>query len=227
MESNLNEVVILDLFGLPGSGKTTISKSMSLNKKQYGYKIQDNIYKINNNYGAFRRMFIKLLNTFSYTIKNLFFLIDLFSLVGKDSFTSNKELIKQWINICFVLSNINKSRGKDIIIADQGIVQAAISLSYNNEDININTIIKKINEKVLFRIKHIYISIEIETCLKRLEQRKNGKSRLDNETRINIRKYHLESIKGLCEKINREFNCIVIDNNKDQKYTINNEVNFK
>lgn len=217
MEDNLKRGVIVDFFGLPGSGKSTMAHILANKLNENGYEIQEKIYCINNEYNSWKRMSIKILNTITFTIRNFSFMCELFSMFGKGAFRNYRELIKQWINVCFVLTSINQTTQKDFVIADQGIVQAAISLSVNSESADIEAVIRKLCEKVNSPVKFIYISVEIEKDLERLHQRVNGKSRVDLEKDEELKRTQLKVIQKLCYEITKSLPHTIVDNNRTYK----------
>lgn len=214
MESNLNQTIIIDLFGFPGSGKTTIVKALINEMKIKGYEVQSNIYEINNKKNSFVRSIGKLSNAFSYTLKNFRFIYDLFKSLGEKPFKNINEGIKQWINICFVLTQLNVTDYYDFVVADQGIVQAAISLTINAKDADVNTILNKLKNQIKHRTIYIYITIDIIANLDRLEMRKNGKSRIDYEQSNNKKIDHLLKYEKLFYRIISVNKYLEFDNNR-------------
>lgn len=213
MENHLGEPIIIDFFGLPGSGKTTIAHFLSSKLREDGFQIQENIYEINNDYSSVKRLVVKIWYTFCFTIKNFSYLRTLFSMLGNGAFRNRKEAIKQWINICFVLSIINKVKKQDYIVADQGIVQAAISLTIHCEKANLVDVVRKLCEKVTVPILFVNIVADFSTNLTRLQIRKDGKSRVDFEKDDSKKKIQMQEIKLRCDEITKSFECIIVDNN--------------
>ncbi|MFW6017078.1 MAG: AAA family ATPase [bacterium] len=227
MNYNSKNTIIIDFFGLPGSGKTTIAHMLAKKLDNSGYDVQENIYIINNLFSSRKRMVLKFLCMIKYSIKNLFFLYEIFSIIGNDTFKNYREALKQWINICFILTNINKKNNSNFIIADQGIVQAAISLTVNTDKNKLRKIISKLCERIVIPITFVYIDIDIETDLQRLEGRINGKSRVEMYNKAENREKELQNILLRCEEILGLLDCIVIENNvstKNNQDVLNNIV---
>jgi len=211
MESNLEREYILDFFGLPGSGKTTIAHMIARKLNEDGYKIQESTYFINNEYSLGKRILVKTLYTFNFTIKHFSFMCELFFMLEKGAFKSWKEAVKQWVNICFVLTVLNKKNNNQYIIADQGIVQAAISLGIHSEKASVVDIYRKLCEKTVKPIKFVYVEVDNETSLKRLNSRENLPINYENTDYAQIQ---LQIVTKKCEEILNAIDCITIDNNK-------------
>ncbi|MEN6460260.1 MAG: hypothetical protein ABFC94_02675 [Syntrophomonas sp.] len=216
MENHIKQGIIIEFFGLPGSGKTTLANMFADKLEQSGYSIQKSIYRINNECNTIARLLIKTYTTLCFTLNNFPFIYNLFSFIyeEKNIFRNLKDIIKQWINICFVLNYINKGNETDIVIADQGVIQAAISISFYHKNIDLNSIIKRLISQISKNQVFIYVHVDIEKDLKRLKNRKNGKSRLEKENNTIIKTMQLQKIESQCNTIANSFKCIVIDNNE-------------
>lgn len=226
MEDNMRKTVIIDFFGPPGSGKSTVVRILAGKLRNQNYKIQDNISKINNDFTSIKRIAIKSINTVTFTSKNLFFLLRIFSMLDKYSYLNLREMIKQWINICFVLTQINRSEQSDIILADQGLIQAAISLSVRCNDVDVKKIIEKLIEKVDYPIHYVCMSIQLKTNLERLSQRTNGRSRVDFEKKEEEKIEYLNTFYKHCYDAASIIGCKIFNN--DASYDImNNSVSIE
>src|SRR5690625_967586 len=124
MENDMKQSIYLDFFGLPGSGKTTIANVLVYELKKRGYTIQNNIGKINNEYNVVSRLLTKIINFITFTFKNFSYMKELFLFIRRIDFNNRVEILKQLINIGFVLTNVNNHKNEDFIIADQGVAQA-------------------------------------------------------------------------------------------------------
>lgn len=218
MKNNSSSEFILDFFGLPGSGKTTIAHMIACQLKENGYKTQENIYHINNEYSLVRRILVKVFYTITFTLKNFIYMIQLFLMLEKKSaFINWKGLIKQWVNVCFVLTAINKKNNSHFIIADQGIVQAAISLAMYSGKTSVIDIYMKLCEQVVIPIKYVYVEIDVSTDMERLKFRENRNSKPGEEKDIDYTLIQLQGIMTKCEEIADIIECITIENNNSVK----------
>lgn len=90
---------IIDFFGAPGSGKTTVSRMVSQKLTDEGYKVDEHIFQVNNEYHPVNRILIKGLTAMGYTLKNFAFIKDIVSLAQPHTFSSWKTAVKQWVNV--------------------------------------------------------------------------------------------------------------------------------
>lgn len=212
MENSLRRGIIIDFFGMPGSGKTTIAHMLAGRLEEIGCEIEEPIYLVNNEYSSSRRSLTKIWATLCFTTGHFSYLYRLFSLLGRGAFQNLRKAAKQWVNVCFVLASFNAGRPIDFLIADQGIIQAAISLTFHCEKADIQKIINKLNEQVKTTIIYVYVAADIDEVLKRLQNRTNGGSRLDQEKSIIARKDQLRSVESRCMEVINAFDCIRVDN---------------
>lgn len=214
MEHIVRQGVILDFYGLPGSGKTTSAHMLADALRGKGYKIIEPIYEINIRYSTKRRIFAKTIATFSFSLTNFRFVYNLFERLPRGCFNSVGEAVGQWVNICFVLHIMTKSQDYDFLIADQGVVQAATSLTLNCTEANTKNIVSRLKEKVRVPIQHIYIQTDINTVLNRLRNRPSGRSRVDKMGNIQEKTIQLQKLEASFKDISSSLECIIMDNNE-------------
>lgn len=214
MENHIKPGMAVDFFGLPGSGKTTIAHRLARVLEANGYEVQETIYRVNNESNSMRRIGVKMWAALCFSITHYSYMHDLFALLGKGSFLTVSEAIKQWVNVCFVITNINKGQPQDINIADQGIAQAALSLTYRCENADVVKIVTKLKEQVRMPIRHVYIRINTEKVLERLEIRRGNKARVDIEKSKDRKIMQLQEMQTRCNEIAAAFDCIAVDNNR-------------
>lgn len=215
MGNSLNSKITLEFFGVPGSGKSTIAHSLADLLQENGYSVQEKSYIVNGQFGDLRRIILKLRYTFIFTIFHPLFLLELFSMIDKNVFFDLKEKIKQWVNVCFVLYNYKKKNNRQFFIADQGLIQAAISLTIHCKEVEIAQIIKKMSSVIEMPKYIIYVNIKEDKSLYRLKTRINGKSRVDKEKSEEKRIKELKKVADMCEDILLITECVSIDNSED------------
>lgn len=198
MENNIKvREGIIEFYGIPGSGKTTLMKEMAMMLESDGYSVQKKIYEINNEYSNLIRMCIKSLSTLLFTFNNFRFMCFFFSNVKIRGINKFIEIFKQWINISFVLTFMNRSNDCDYVLVDQGIIQAIISISSHNK-ISHKLMYGELLGRINLPIQFIYVNTEIENVLNRLDNRQNGKSRAEKINDMKVRKEYLERIQKEC-----------------------------
>ena len=181
--------VFLELYGIPGVGKTTIAKI--LNKKFQNMSQRVIMYS---------EMFQKLqesdmwriklfLSEFDWRLfKCFWFSLRMVSSISKRSMFDIKYIVFVIMNILAYKKFTKFVDG--IVICDEGVIQYIFSLFYDREIQNLNPIQLIIREINNFYPNTIYINIiaSHNTIVKRIIERSDGESRLDKESENQIRK---------------------------------------
>lgn len=203
MVNNLKRAMSIDFFGMPGSGKTTIAHQVVAELKNRGYSVNDYPIYIGNSASSMVRMLTKLKATVVFSIFHFSFIFNFFRDLEKNQFNSITEACKQWVNICYIIMEYKKISAKyDFIIFDQGIAQAAISLTVNSKKQEAAYILKKLLKEVKTIPHFIFIDVDTDTALNRQNNRKNGKSRVETQARDEIiKKQMLKGIDASCNDI--------------------------
>ena len=183
MESNLGPNII-DFYGLPGSGKSTTSHNVALKYKNNGKKVVEPSYDLDHEKHKISRKIYKLsilLRTFFFSHKTYLFFKHL---AKKNGYTIKNGQINQISNICLKIHFLKKynKRKLDYIIFDEGIAQAAISLSINSKiapSQNLKDILLGIKQKI--KIQYIYIPCEVNTALERVASRNSKDTRIEKQ----------------------------------------------
>lgn len=203
---------IIDFFGAPGSGKTTVSRMVSKKLADEGYKVDEHIFQVNNEYNPLARILIKGMTAMGYTLKNFSFIKDIFSLAQVHTFSSWKTAVKQWVNVCFVMASLSRKRDQDIIIAEQGLTQAVISLALNCTPKNFAAIINKMEKHLSADIVYVHVRIGTAENLTRLKNRNEGNSEVELELDVRKREELLDKINAICDEIKTIKSCLTFDN---------------
>lgn len=207
---------IIDFYGAPGSGKTTVSRMVSKKLADEGYKVDEHIFQVNNEYHPVNRIFIKGLTAVGYTLKNFAFIKEIFSLAQLHTFSSRKIAVKQWVNVCFVMSSLARRRNQDIIIAEQGLTQAVISLALNCTPKDFSAMINKMEKHLSADIVYVHVRIGTAENLTRLKNRNEGNSEVELEADGKKKEELLDNINEICEEIKIIKNCLTFDNTMEK-----------
>lgn len=214
MGNNMKRGIFIDFFGMPGSGKTTIAHNLAINLRYGRYQVVEPTFLTDTVYSTPLRLLYKVLCSIKFTLFHPVYLYQLFSMLEKGAFLGVGEAVKQWINICFTLVSLNKGLDKDYVISDEGIIQAAISLTVRCSEENTKEIIYKLTQAVNRPIIFAYVKADVDVVLERLAKRKNGKSRIDAETDLNKRRQKLTEIEKKCNIAEESVDIIEINNSE-------------
>ena len=207
MINRKTNVKVIELFGFPGSGKSTISNKLVENLKANNIIVVAPKRTIDKELNSFNRYFIKII----FSLKALLiFNIQLRFLIYKIIKMNNGiTLFKQLINVLYTLSFYNQ---KDLIVLDEGIIQALVSASYCQPDSNVIELLNCLPQLVKEQSIFIYVEIDKDICIQRIQNREDGKSRLDKINDSIKIKEQLEHIDQQFKKIQKNIEYCSIDN---------------
>ncbi|WHY76639.1 hypothetical protein QNH20_21490 [Neobacillus sp. WH10] len=212
---------IVDFFGLPGSGKSTIAQLAALSLREKGYIVDDYPIYIGNKASTAMRMLVKIKSTIVFSLLHFKFLYGLFKSLGESPFQSFSEAVKQWINICYVITMYNRAvRQKKYRIFDQGLAQTAISLTANCKQTTADFVLNELLKMVNISPDFVYIQANANTALIRLKSRKCSRSRVQQYTNNDEdKKKMLIKIELSCENIKKHspINLISFQNDKNSQ----------
>lgn len=177
MGNNLNTINI-EFFGLPGSGKSTVSHEMAKKIADTGYQVTEPTYILGHSRNPLSRVMHKFLASIVFSIKHPILTKETRKLVIENEY-SGIEKIKQLVNLLNKIS-IYKKNAKKITIWDEGIAQASISLSINSSIKPVDNYkkIKNIaDDKAIIYL--VYISTNKQTSFKRMNERQTNDSRVE------------------------------------------------
>lgn len=222
METNLKYPISLEFYGLPGCGKSTVSHKLADELRTDGWNVWEPSYDIDRKYIPIIRKIVKLWKLFGFAIKNYELYTNICSLVKKNGY-KGKDAMSHRINIALkVLSYLN-CKEYDIIIWDEGVTQAAISLSFNSScsilenERSINGLIGDI------RCLKIYVYVDIQTAMNRMELRYTCDSRVEKMKTVEYKHFFLNNFLKNCETVffdclNREKECLQLDSMAETIY---------
>lgn len=178
MGVDLRETVVLDFFGVPGSGKTTKSHEIAESYRRKGKTVEEPSYDLDHGMSSAKRRLEKLRMLILLSGKRR---KEVKELVRKNGYDGSNGELNQVINIASKLYTIQKYKGKtDYIVFDEGLAQAAISLSVNSDipaDENLKQIITLIDNPP--EIQFVDTQLSIVEALRRIEIRSSGDTRVE------------------------------------------------
>lgn len=211
MVSEANKPLVIDFFGPPGSGKTTISHLLGQKLSQQGYRVDESIYQVNSKISHAMRKVIKFGTASWYTIRERAFVRDFFGSLDKKTFRNWHEALTHWLNFCFALHFLTRKSNHDIVIAEQGLAQGVVWLATHGNN-NAHELFEKLEKKVGTPIIYVRVQVSEEETLARLKQRNDGKSEVERARDALQKVALLKEMNHVCDKIKQMKNYVTLDN---------------
>ncbi len=168
--------IVIELIGLPGSGKSIINQEVAENYKKRGVKVESPTFDIYNK-RALWRISLKLW----FISREVIFHPLFFSKCLKYMLITRQKTIIDFlrvtVNLFYVLGIIRSKQNNRVTFLDQGIIQALWSVFYSSKG-NLGELINKLPSLPLPDLV-IRVNVLKEIALKRLEQRVYVQSRLE------------------------------------------------
>lgn len=202
MENNLKKPIHVEFYGLPGSGKSTISHKVADMLRKDGYNVIEPSFATDNRNIPIVRKIKKIFQTLRFYVMYNEDFKKLVNLVRKNNYHGIETFI-QVINIIPKMLIYRRTNENSIYIWDEGIVQSAISLS------TINDINSEKNKRDLYNIINcnysvikIYIDVSIKTAIYRMKKRSTNYSRVEKANGSENKEKILEKIYLCVNQIN-------------------------
>lgn len=171
-----NNTVFLEFYGLPGSGKSTISHLVAEELRKQGKKVIEPTYDTDHRCSPSVRKGIKLLKLIRYALFSPKKYKSLKKLIKENGYTGS-DVISQAANIAPKLWEYDHPSA-DIVVYDEGLTQSAIALAKNDMVCvdNENKLYELIGDRIA---RKFYITIDEKTALERMASRKRHDSRIE------------------------------------------------
>ena len=203
MENNLKKTVVLDYYGIPGSGKSTTSHALAEKYREEGKSVIEPSYDYDHHGSCITRKLKKISATIQFGMKSPGRFLSVYRLVKLNGYTRTSGLLNQIVNIVTKVSAVEKYNGKvDYIIFDEGLTQAAISLSINSEypsTGNFKSILDLIPD--IPEIKLVQVTLDVHEALKRIELRNSKDTRVEKLEGYNSRILLLQKYERLTTEL--------------------------
>ncbi len=202
LDLNKNEHV--ELFGVPGSGKSTYVKENNLKKNDLNNKINGSC--------RLKRNIKKCTYMISILVSKRNINKNIKSVIEEFEFPSFKVKLKMLLYMYSIIYLILRNKNKNYVM-DEGILQVIWALGYNseNENYDIEYCLKKLKNYLPDKV--IYLNVKEEIIYERLSKRNNkGGSELEHD--ITMNKNYLTKAKQIENRIidclNKEFEIKVV-----------------
>lgn len=188
--------VVIDYYGIPGSGKTTYSHQLAEEYRANGKKVVEPSYNLDHKKSRIGRKITKLFMAMHITVWNFQRAKAVVALVKDNGYTKENGFFNQCVNILTKIYALKKHSNKcDYIIFDEGLAQSAISLSVCS-GVNASENLRRLLQLVgsIGKINFQEIKVEPEKALKYIQQRNSRDTRIeqldtDEEKRLLMQKY--------------------------------------
>lgn len=209
-------MIILDFYGVPGCGKSTLSNSVASYLRTQGFIVCEPSYEIDHKVTKATRRCLKIIYAILWIIKHPQKSHNIMRLICRHNLAPFNA-ISELINILYKAWYIEKYSFCDYIIFDEGITQAIISMDNSSSSSICEEIIYI--EKIIGcsdNIIHIHLKEDIFVALKRMEYRESNDSRVEKEKDV-VRKIKLMKFyQDLCNCVNLENSIIEYSPNCDR-----------
>jgi len=178
MEDTISKPLFVEFYGLPGCGKSTVSHMVSERLSKEGYVVAEPSYEIDH-LSSIIRKFKKLLLGINYSFFKQKLYKEVSEIVSKNGYFGTNKFL-QTLNIIQKILEYNKKQSKDVIFWDQGLVQAALSLSTQGNiasSDNLNQLYCLLDKSV--RVLNVLIDVDENIALKRMLIRPSNNSRVE------------------------------------------------
>lgn len=195
METSIKPI-ILDFYGLPGAGKSTVSHLLAESLTKKGYTVSEPTYNTAHKMNPVFRKIVKLSGAVIYSIMRPELFRQNLRLARKCGYSNPKDISSQITNIMIKYFTLRKKTSLDYIIFDEGLCQSAVSLCVMRCPEKTNIIAKYLYRYLSgkFTIIPIYLKIEMQQALIQMEKRASNDSRVekiksDKEKECLMKKY--------------------------------------
>lgn len=179
MENPVKKPFSVEFYGLPGCGKSTISHLVATKLRDEGFLVDEPSYEMDRNCNPLFRKLKKIFIYFYWFIihNNTFQGVNV--LVGGNGYSGIAK-IEQISNVLQKISVYRKSEQNRMVIWDQGLVQASISLSLKgkiNAGENLKSLLHILNPNL--ETVNVLIFVNEQVALDRMSQRLTNDSRVE------------------------------------------------
>lgn len=193
-----DNLVIIDFFGLPGSGKSNRAHLLAEKLRNNGKWVTEPSYNMDHLNSCLSRKIKKFVAVVKYSLFDIKQSKQIIQLILANGY--NKPL-SQYVNLAYKIMACKKALGKfDYIVFDEGINQSAVSLSVNSSikaNINFDCLKRIIECKII----SIFVNATVEDALKRMEVRGEKLSRVEQEVCIEKKHELIGKYKIACEEL--------------------------
>ncbi len=204
MEDTLRQTLFIEFCGLPGSGKSTVSHIVARWLRADGYQVIEPSFVVDHR-KPLRRKLGKLIKGCRWYLCSRKLYAQVATVVRNNGYVGY-ELFTQTVNVLQKIKVYQKAKHGSVIIWDQGLIQAAVSLSTTNKlsaEENYARLRELITRDV--RMVCIFMDIDIHTAMKRMNMRHSNGSRVEKLKNEGEKKKMLQQIGNDLNSLRKSF----------------------
>ena len=178
MKETLGKTIFVEFYGLPGSGKSTVSHQLAKRLRDNGFKVAEPSYEIDHKMSFLRKIRKFILGIYYYIYYRS--LYNAVKEIVKNNGYKGTGAFTQTVNIMQKVATYRKCETTQFVIWDQGIVQAAISLSLigkGKAGCNLRKLLVLLPP--LVKTHNVLIDIDEILALQRMSMRSSNDSRIE------------------------------------------------
>jgi thymidylate kinase len=181
MSSDIDNPVIVEFFGLPASGKSTLCKGLENRLAKEGIPTSNITLKIINQKGTYEGYIFMIGYAILTMIRCPRISLRLLQLIHDTNQRCLKDIIRLWLYSLFVHTSFRKCKNKEgIHHFDQGVYQLLWSIALTADSID-KSILQSILSEFPTPKNHIivFVDIDVEVSMERLAARDGNFSRVE------------------------------------------------
>lgn len=181
-----DNIVVIDLFGLPGCGKSLCSHEFAKLLTKNGYHVDELTYNMDHHHNIVARFLLKTLYALLFQI-SFPRQAQAVNRITKYCLSRDFSFQQQYRNLLYKLYLIRTNRNQFIIL-DEGIAQAAISIATGTEQSSF-TLFQKFLDYIPKDVIYcpVYFETDIKTSLSNMDSRKSNDSRAEKISSVSER----------------------------------------
>lgn len=229
----MSKTIFIEFYGLPGSGKSTLSHIVAERLRSEGYAVEEPSYDIDHQHPLPKKFKKFAIGGYWLVFRHRQY--RRISEIVKQNGYKGLTAFTMTVNVIQKMRIYNSRKHAEIVIIDQGLIQACVSLSTNGD---IST--KENYEKLLCLMPNaaaasrIYIDVDDETAIDRMSKRATNDSRVeklkDHNSKMEMLGRIRKEIKSVREQsVGNEKELVIISSNElkgdaDALYEAINEI---
>lgn len=200
MEANLKTHLLLEFYGLPGCGKSTISHQFADTLRMQGLNVCEPSYEIDRKYCKMMRKVVKLTKLALFAINDSCAYKAVRELVRANEYRGMSAL-QQLANIAHKIESYRLADKYDVSIWDEGLVQTSISLAVNGTRSALDNEASLISFTGDVKSMKVYARVDKETALTRMKNRATNDSRVEKMTMLEDKIKFLDRFEKACDSV--------------------------